>query len=126
MAHDHREVTLTRRGKEPKYASFGVPPPEVLEEALCDSSTGYLFDHTIGEYEQPPSREHRHAQARNICNGTGGAQPCPARQGCLSWALENGQRGVYGGRSVSTRTINRFKKQHELTRYLPILVKESA
>lgn len=120
---------MTRRGLPPKFMSFGVPPADVLTAAVCDSSTGYLFDHSVGDGERPPSREHRHAQARSICNGTGGVAPCAAREECLLWALEHGEKGVYGGRSVSTRMINRHKSKQQLSRLLlplSVATKESA
>lgn len=117
---------MTRRGKAPKFMQFGLPPTDVLEGSICDSTTSYLFDQMVGEHERPPSREYRHAQARNICNGTGGFAPCPVRAQCLVWALENEELGVYGGHSVSTRMVNRYKRKQIPLHLTALLVKESA
>lgn len=38
--------------------------------------------------------------AKFICNGGMGSAPCPVRQACLDYALDNGERyGVWGGLS---------------------------
>lgn len=115
---------MTRRGIEPKFMSFGLPPADVLDQCRADLDTAYLFDQLVSDGERPPSREHRHAQARSICNGFAGMFACPVREECLRWALENRELGVYGGRSVTTRMVNRF---HLLNTPAPtIVVKESA
>lgn len=46
------------------------------------------------------------AKALGICNG------CPVQEPCLRWALENNERGTWGG--MSERARKRLRKQMNL------------
>jgi len=44
------------------------------------------------------------AEAKAYCNGNGSRPPCPVRQECLRWALDEGEEhGVFGGLTASER-----------------------
>lgn len=117
---------MPRRGKEPKFMGYGLPPDAVLDQCRATPDMGYLFDHDAVDFERPPSREYRHAQARSVCNGYGELDSCPVREQCLLWALSNEERGVFGGVSVSSRMINRYKREVARELELLIMVKETA
>lgn len=103
--------------KVPGYMKFGIPPDEVLDEALCSAKTAELFDpQTDDDRARLGSREIRlrQAEARDICTGAGLTDPCPARSECLIYALEHGLTGVWGGELLTDKDQRNFRKRASL------------
>lgn len=104
-----------RRGKVPLYMSQPPPPLEILDNAACTPSDAALFDeHRDDPDEQGRygvrARRKRQAQAQRICNGYLGLPPCPVRQQCALWALQNKQLGVYGGQVITAKSIAQYRR----------------
>jgi hypothetical protein len=68
--------------------------PRFRERAVCSGLPPSWFFPRKDESAQP---------AKDICNGTDGRPPCPARQECLAWALTHEEAGVWGGLSEDER-----------------------
>lgn len=80
-----------------------IIPPAWIKRGLCGQ---------VDPDAMHPEREQGHAAetAKSICNGREGdathrrRAPCPVRELCLQWALDNDERyGVYGGLTARER-----------------------
>lgn len=79
-------------------SGLGLPqPPEWMAEGLCAQTDPDAFY---------PEKGGSVRAAKSICNGDPyrDRQPCPVREACLAYALDNEERfGIWGGRGEKER-----------------------
>jgi WhiB family redox-sensing transcriptional regulator len=71
-------------------------PPEWTRDALCAQTDPDAWF---------PEKGDRNAAALAVCNGIpGGRPPCPVREKCLKYALDNDERwGIWAGTTQKDR-----------------------
>jgi hypothetical protein len=85
-----------------------IPPPDRWRDAKC---LGVAWTGDDPWFEDMP-------EALEFCNGTADGVICPAREGCLLFALTNNlKEGVWGGASELTRKA--LRKRWPLTSRVP-------
>lgn len=76
-------------------------------QALCAQTDPDLFAPEWGDTFDGMYRD-----ALRICNGwpKRGMRPCDIRAECLAWALENDERGIWGGKTDTQRRGSRKRR----------------
>lgn len=70
---------------------LNLHPEPWMTDALCAQ---------VGGDEWFPEKGKSGLEAKRVCNGAPGREPCPARADCLIYALDNDIReGIWGGLS---------------------------
>lgn len=78
---------------------------EWMEAARCRGMDPNLFVPSFN----PSTRQGPPKEAFACCNGEGRDPPCPVRQRCLDYGMEQGATGCFGGKALYGGKVRRHR-----------------